>query len=78
MKADILSNYNDDYHKDHDTNIELKLEYLKELKEVQILIDKLDFEDSLTANEFVQYDKSETICKIISDEEIIKVIHSNN
>ncbi len=48
-----MPNYDDDYCKDHNANIELELKYLKELEEVQILIDKLDFENSLTTNEFV-------------------------
>jgi len=48
-----LPNYNDNYHEDCDTNIELELEYLKKLKEVQVLINKFDFKDSLTADEFV-------------------------
>ena len=78
MKADILPNYANDYHEYHDVNIELELECLKKLKEVQILINKLDFKDFLTADELLQYDKSETIREIISDEEVIKAIHFNN
>ncbi len=58
--------------------IELELECLKELKEVQVLINKLNFEDSLIADEFIQYDKSETTCEMISDKKIIKAIYSNN
>ncbi len=53
MKADILPNYDNDYHKDYNVNIELELECLKKLEEIQVLIDKFNFEDSLTANEFV-------------------------
>ncbi len=53
MKIDILPNYDDDYHEDYDVNIELELECLKELEEVQVLIDKLNFEDSLTVDEFI-------------------------
>jgi hypothetical protein len=45
------------------------------LEEVQVLIDKLGFEDPLTADEFVQYDKSEIAREMISDEEIIKAVH---
>ncbi len=51
--VNILLNYDDNYHKDYNVNIKLELEYLKELEEVQVLIDKLNFENSLTANEFV-------------------------
>jgi len=67
-----LPNYDDDYCKDHNANIELELKYLKELEEVQILIDKLDFENSLTVDKFVQYDKSEIICKIIFNKKLLK------
>ncbi len=77
-KVDILPNYDDDYHEDHNTNIELKLECLKKLEEVQVLINKLDFKDSLTTDKFIQYDKSEITCEMISDEKIIKAIHSDN
>ena len=37
----------------YDTNIEHEIQYLKKLEEVQVLIDKLDFEDLLTADEFI-------------------------
>ncbi len=75
----MLNNNNKDYVnaelKDYDTNIKLEIQCLKELEEVQILIDKLNFKDPLTANEFIQYDKSEITCEIISDKEIIKAVH---
>ncbi len=48
------------------------------MEKVQVLIDKLSFEDPLNANEFVQYDKSKITYEMISDEEIIKAIHPNN
>ncbi len=48
------------------------------MKEIQVLINKLGFEDSLNADEFIQYDKSEIAYEMISDEEIIKAIHFNN
>ncbi len=73
-----MPNYDDNYCKDYDANIKLELEHLKELKEIQVLIDKLNFKDSLTANKFVQYDKSKTIYEMISDKEIIKAIHPDN
>ncbi len=60
----------------YDTNIEHEIQYLKKLEEVQVLIDKLDFEDPLTADKFIQYDKSEIARKMIFDEEIIKAIYS--
>ncbi|CAB5196969.1 unnamed protein product, partial [Rhizophagus irregularis] len=34
---------------ENNADIQLELEYLKELEEVQVLINKLDFEDSFTA-----------------------------
>lgn len=61
-----------------DADIEVYLEHLKELEEVQVLIDRLDFEDPFTAEEFVQYDKAETTTEMISDEEILKAILPNN
>src|SRR6266498_1091271 len=82
-KADILPNNDDEDYanaelEDHNANIELEIQRLKELEEVQVLIDKLGFEDPLDADEFVQYDKSEIAREMISDEEIIKAIHPNN
>src|SRR6266542_3909936 len=83
IKADILpNNNNEDYAntelEDHNANIELEIQRLKELEEVQVLIDKFSFEDPLDADEFVQYDKSEIAREMISDEEIIKAIYPNN
>ncbi len=82
-KADILPNNDDEDYanaelEDHNANIELEIQRLKELEEVQVLIDKLDFEDPLDADEFVQYDKSKIAREMISDKEIIKAIHPNN
>ena len=81
VKADILPNDDDDEDhantelQDHNANIRLEIQRLKELEEVQVLIDKLGFEDPLTADEFVQYDKSEVAREMISDEEIIKAVY---
>ena len=44
------------------------------MEEVQVLIDKLDFDNPFSAKEFIKYDKSEIIDKIISDEEILKAV----
>ena len=82
-KADILPNNDDENYanaelENHNANIKLEIQRLKELKEVQVLINKLSFEDPLDANEFVQYNKSEIAREMISDEEIIKAIHLNN
>ena len=79
MKANILPNYDDDDVSDDEnhTNIQVELKYIKELEEVQVLIDKLVFDDSFTTEEFVEYDKSETTGEMISDEEILKAVLPN-
>ncbi|EXX73597.1 hypothetical protein RirG_058910 [Rhizophagus irregularis DAOM 197198w] len=46
----------------------------KELEEVQDLIDKLDLENPLAADEFVQYDNSELTAEMIPVEEILKAV----
>jgi hypothetical protein len=48
------------------------------LKEVQVLINKLDFKDPFTAKEFVFYDDSEVTTEMISDKEILKAVQPNN
>ena len=75
LKTDILPNDDDDNDNDENsTDIQIELKRLKELKEVQVLIDKLIFDDPLTAEEFVWFDKSETTGEMISDEEIVKAV----
>lgn len=86
LKANIMPEYgeaSDDENvdrEDHENNtdIQLELERLRELEEVQVLINKLDFEDPFTAEEFVLYDDSERTTEMISDEEILKSIQPNN
>ncbi|UZO11021.1 uncharacterized protein OCT59_002597 [Rhizophagus irregularis] len=63
---------------ENNTDIQLELERLKELEEVQVLINKLDFKDSFTAEEFVLYDDSEVTTEMISDDEILKAVQPNN
>jgi hypothetical protein len=65
---------------DRDDNVDILIELarLKELEEVQVLINKLDFEDPFTAEEFVLYDDSEGTTEMISDEEILNSIRPNN
>ena len=58
-------------------DIQLELERLRELEEVQILIDKLDFEEPFTAEEFIEYDEFEPTNEMISDEEILNGILPN-
>ena len=64
--------------RENNADILLELERLRELKEVQVLINKLDFKDPFTAEEFVLYDDSEKTTEMISDEEILKAIQPNN
>ena len=64
--------------RENNADILLELERLRELEEVQVLINKLDFKDPFTAEEFVLYDDSEKTTEIISDEEILKAIQPNN
>ena len=86
LKADIMPEYgepSDDESvncRDHENSadIQLELEHLREVEEVQVLIDKLDFEDPFTAEEFVLYDDSEVTTEMISDEEILKAIQPDN
>ena len=63
---------------ENNADILLELECLRELEEVQVLINKLDFKDPFTAEEFVLYDDSEKTTEMISDEEILKAIQPNN
>ena len=74
-----MPNYDDDDVNDDEnhTDIQLELKRIKELEEVQVLIDKLVFDDPFTAEEFVECDESETTGEMISDEEVIKAILPN-
>jgi hypothetical protein len=86
LKAGIMAEYNklsDDESVDceayeNNADIQLELKCLKKLEEVQVLINKLDFEDPFTAEEFVLYDDFEVITEMISDEEILKAVQPNN
>jgi hypothetical protein len=85
LKAGIMPEYgepSDDESVDRDdqenhADIQLELERLRELEEVQILIDKLDFEEPFTAEEFIEYDEFEPTNEMISDEEILNGILPN-
>ena len=50
------------------------------MDEIQELIDKLDFDNPLTADEYVQYDDSEITTDMIPNEEILRAVlpNSNN
>ncbi|EXX72154.1 hypothetical protein RirG_071970 [Rhizophagus irregularis DAOM 197198w] len=53
------------------------LTHIEELDEIQELINKLDFENPFSADEYVQYDDSEITTDMISNEEILKLILPN-
>lgn len=86
LKANIMPEYgepSDDESvnredRENNADILLELERLKELEEVQVLINKLDFEDPFIAEEFVLYNDSERTTEMISDEDILKSIQPNN
>ncbi|PKY19064.1 hypothetical protein RhiirB3_392399 [Rhizophagus irregularis] len=52
--------------------------HTKELDEIQELIDKLNIENPFITEEYIQYDDSEVITDMIFNEEILKVVFSNN
>ena len=52
--------------------------HTKELKEVQVLINKLNFENSFSTEEFIQFDNLEITTEIPSNEEILKVVLPND
>ena len=58
-------------------DILLELERLKEQEEVQVLIDKLNFDEAFAADEFIKYDESGQTNEMISDEEILNGILPN-
>lgn len=79
LKANILPK-NEDNETDVDSEAEqqIYLTHMKELDEIQELIDKLDLENPFTAEEYVQYDDSNIVTDMISNEEILKVVLPNN
>ena len=79
IKADILPKYEDEIDMEDCENrdILLELERLKEREEVQVLIDKLNFDEVFTADEFIKCDDSEQTDEMISDEEILNGILPN-
>ena len=62
---------------DNYSNI-IYLMHIKELNEIQILIDQLNFEEPFTAEEFIQYDDSKITTEILSNEEILKAVLPDN
>ncbi|CAB4417001.1 unnamed protein product [Rhizophagus irregularis] len=85
LKADILpKNEDNETDMDNETDIDIKAErqirltHIEELDEIQELIDKLDFENPFSADEYVQYNDSEITTDMISNEEILKSVLPNN
>jgi hypothetical protein len=76
-KADILPKDEINTEDDENRDILLELERLKEQEEVQVLINRLDFDEVFTADEFINYDESEPTNEMISDEEILNGILPN-
>jgi len=78
-KADILPKYEDEIDVEDRKNYDilLELERLKKVEEVQVLINKLDFDEVFTAEEFIEYDESELTNEMISDEKILNGILPN-
>jgi hypothetical protein len=71
-----MPTYNEE---DNDENeILMELARIKELEEVQVLIDQLNPENPFTAEEFVDYDNSEGTTEMVSDEEILKAVLPND
>src|SRR5205809_2992923 len=83
LKADILTKKNESYNEseidmDFCAETQVLLTHMNELEEVQDLIDKLNLENPLTADEFIQCDGSKLTTEMISNEEILKVVLPNN
>ncbi|CAB5196963.1 unnamed protein product [Rhizophagus irregularis] len=81
LKADILPKYNSEneiHINDYDPDAQVYHTHIKELGEVQELIDMLDFESPFTADEYIQYDSAEITTEILSNDEILKVVLPDN
>jgi len=86
LKADILpkddetEDENEININDHDdrADTQIYLAHIKELEEVQKLIDKLNLENPFDADEFILCDRTEITTEMISDEEILKAVLPNN
>src|SRR5271154_3712193 len=71
-----MPTYNEE---DNDENkILMELAHIKELEEVQVLIDQLNPKNPFTAEEFVDYNNSEGTTEMVSDEEILKAVLPND
>ncbi|RIA85637.1 hypothetical protein C1645_830489 [Glomus cerebriforme] len=61
-----------------DADMQIYSTQTKELGEVQVLINRLNFEVTIDSEEFIYYDNDEITIEIPSNEEILKVILPNN
>ncbi|RIA84537.1 hypothetical protein C1645_742236 [Glomus cerebriforme] len=61
-----------------DADMQIYSTQTKELGEVQVLIDRLNFEVTIDSEEFVYYDNDEITMEMPSNEEILKVVLPNN
>src|SRR5688500_10975796 len=77
MKAYILPKDNHENKNEIGNNILLKFKRLKEMKEVQVLINKLNFDNPFSTKEFIKYDKFKITDEMISDKKILKAILLN-
>ena len=77
--SNVESEINMKDYENHEDNVDIliELEHLRKLEEVQVLIDKCNFEDPFTAKEFIQCDGAEITKEMISDEEILKAVLPN-
>lgn len=77
LKADILPKNEDGENGDDETDEadrQIYLTHEEELEEIQELIDRLDFDNPMTADEYIQYDDSEITTDMISNEEILRAV----
>ncbi|RIA84081.1 hypothetical protein C1645_832787 [Glomus cerebriforme] len=78
IKVNILLKDENEIDIDFNAETQIHFVYMKELEEIQDLIDKPNFKNLFTTDKFVQYDNSELTAEIISNKEILKPILSNN
>ena len=81
LKADILPKNKDDEDgeggendKTDEADRQIYLAHVKELDEIQELIDRLDFDNPMTADEYIKYDDLEITTDMIPNEEILRVV----
>lgn len=81
LKADILPKDKDGEGGEDaidEADRQIYLSHIEELDEIQELIDKLDFNDPMLADEYINYDDSEITTDMIPNEEILRVVLPNS